>query len=182
MTFAAMAATLISGPDVSANELDPSQLAFQRLAERARTIANGDRENWEKVAYILNQELATPFAFLPNVAVLEVYAGRITRNPVPNVGSREDKAKIALLLGQWRTYVEIIRRHNKEGRITFDIYPCTDTCEGHKSGFEWAERDQITDYGGCQGASRSFVEGCYVQVTRKKGLVLPSASYINTKD
>ena len=42
----------------------------------------------------------------------------------------------------------------------FHGYPCTQDCSGHKAGYEWAERNGITDPGDCGGNSNSFIEGC----------------------
>ena len=38
-------------------------------------------------------------------------------------------------------------------------YGCTEDCEGHEAGFEWAKENEITD-GSCYGDSDSFNEGC----------------------
>ena len=38
-------------------------------------------------------------------------------------------------------------------------YGCTEDCEGHEAGFEWAKDNGITD-GSCYGDSDSFNEGC----------------------
>lgn len=48
---------------------------------------------------------------------------------------------------------------------TFDGYQCLGDCSGHKTGFEWAEQNQITDESFCSTSSNSFNEGCtsYVQ-------------------
>lgn len=43
---------------------------------------------------------------------------------------------------------------------TFGGNDCTDDCSGHKAGYEWAERNSITDDSDCGGRSNSFIEGC----------------------
>jgi hypothetical protein len=43
---------------------------------------------------------------------------------------------------------------------TFGGYECTEDCSGHKAGYEWAERNNITDASDCNGNSNSFNEGC----------------------
>lgn len=47
---------------------------------------------------------------------------------------------------------------------TFGGYDCTDDCSGHKAGYEWAERNDITDEYECVSNSVSFNEGCAVYV------------------
>jgi hypothetical protein len=42
----------------------------------------------------------------------------------------------------------------------FHGYPCTQDCSGHKAGYLWAERHDITDPDDCSGNSQSFIEGC----------------------
>ncbi len=37
---------------------------------------------------------------------------------------------------------------------------CTEGCEGHDAGFEWAKEHGVTDPSECGGDSQSFVEGC----------------------
>jgi hypothetical protein len=46
------------------------------------------------------------------------------------------------------------------GGQTFGGYDCSDDCSGHKAGFEWAERNDITDEYDCASKSVSFNEGC----------------------
>lgn len=43
---------------------------------------------------------------------------------------------------------------------SFRGYPCTVDCSGHEAGYEWAERNDITDPDDCGGNSNSFIEGC----------------------
>lgn len=47
---------------------------------------------------------------------------------------------------------------------TFGGNDCTDDCSGHKAGYEWAERNSITDESDCGGRSNSFIEGCRTYV------------------
>jgi endonuclease YncB( thermonuclease family) len=43
----------------------------------------------------------------------------------------------------------------------FHGYPClTLECSGHHAGYDWAEREGITDPEDCSGNSQSFIEGC----------------------
>lgn len=39
-------------------------------------------------------------------------------------------------------------------------YTCTKDCSGHKAGYEWAKKKNLTDPADCRGRSNSFVEGC----------------------
>ncbi|WP_245463875.1 hypothetical protein [Rhizobium sp. NXC24] len=43
---------------------------------------------------------------------------------------------------------------------TFGGNDCTEDCSGHKAGYEWAERNAVTDESDCGGNSTSFEEGC----------------------
>lgn len=43
---------------------------------------------------------------------------------------------------------------------TFEGYECTVDCSGHEAGYEWAERNGISDADDCSGNSNSFIEGC----------------------
>jgi hypothetical protein len=43
---------------------------------------------------------------------------------------------------------------------TFGGYDCTEDCSGHKAGYDWAQKKQISDSSDCSGNSESFVEGC----------------------
>jgi hypothetical protein len=49
---------------------------------------------------------------------------------------------------------------NLRAQETFNGYPCTVDCSGHEAGYEWAERNGITDASDCGGNSQSFIEGC----------------------
>lgn len=44
--------------------------------------------------------------------------------------------------------------------LTFNGYPCTVDCSGHRAGYEWADRNWITDPSECWNHSRSFEQGC----------------------
>lgn len=39
-------------------------------------------------------------------------------------------------------------------------YGCTVDCGGHEAGYDWAEREGVTDADDCAGKSWSFEEGC----------------------
>lgn len=46
----------------------------------------------------------------------------------------------------------------------FHGYYCTDDCSGHRAGYAWAQRNDITNTYDCTGRSQSFIEGCYAWV------------------
>lgn len=48
-------------------------------------------------------------------------------------------------------------------------YYCTDDCSGHQAGWEWAERNGVTDTYECSGRSQSFIEGCWAYVEETYG-------------
>ena len=48
----------------------------------------------------------------------------------------------------------------EENSDTFHGYECTQDCNGHEAGYEWAEEKGITDPDDCGGESQSFIEGC----------------------
>jgi hypothetical protein len=39
-------------------------------------------------------------------------------------------------------------------------YKCTQDCEGHKAGYDWAKENDIHEESDCIGRSKSFIEGC----------------------
>ena len=47
---------------------------------------------------------------------------------------------------------------------TFRGYNCTDDCSGHRAGYDWAQRNDITDEADCDTDSQSFSEGCQAYV------------------
>ena len=47
---------------------------------------------------------------------------------------------------------------------SFKGYDCTQDCSGHKAGYEWAQRKNISDAADCRGNSNSFIEGCLAAV------------------
>lgn len=53
----------------------------------------------------------------------------------------------------------------------FHGYTCTKDCSGHKAGYLWAMKKNISKYEDCGGKSQSFLEGCYAWV--KEHVVLP---------
>jgi len=52
---------------------------------------------------------------------------------------------------------------------TFNGYPCTVDCSGHKAGYEWAEEKGIEVEDDCSGNSNSFIEGCQSYVEEQEG-------------
>lgn len=57
----------------------------------------------------------------------------------------------------------------------FHGYPCTQDCSGHKAGYEWAKKKNITKRDYCGGNSNSFIEGCYAWVEDQAGAVSSEA-------
>ncbi|WP_246681379.1 hypothetical protein [Mesorhizobium sp. B2-3-14] len=51
---------------------------------------------------------------------------------------------------------------------TFDGYDCTSDCSGHQAGYDWAERNDISDADDCVGNSQSFNEGCQAYVEEQQ--------------
>lgn len=49
---------------------------------------------------------------------------------------------------------------NYAGDKTFGGYECTEDCGGHQAGYNWADRQGITNPEDCGGNSQSFIEGC----------------------
>lgn len=45
---------------------------------------------------------------------------------------------------------------------TPDVAPlaCTDQCQSHTDGYEWAQRSNLTDTAACAGYPAAFIEGC----------------------
>jgi len=48
-------------------------------------------------------------------------------------------------------------------------YYCTDDCSGHQAGWDWAERNGVTETHECGGRSQSFIEGCLAYVEETYG-------------
>lgn len=68
-----------------------------------------------------------------------------------------------------RRYVSIRVRDSVAfpGQLYFGQYSCTDNCEGHYAGFEWAQENRVSHIDDCGGSgSNSFSEGCmtYLQI------------------
>jgi hypothetical protein len=42
----------------------------------------------------------------------------------------------------------------------FGGYRCTEHCQTHSEGYQWARVNRIFKPGDCKGTSRSFIEGC----------------------
>ncbi|TIP06596.1 MAG: hypothetical protein E5X72_01685 [Mesorhizobium sp.] len=51
---------------------------------------------------------------------------------------------------------------------TFEGYDCTADCSGHQAGYDWAERNGISDAIDCDGNSQSFNEGCQAYVDEQR--------------
>jgi len=51
---------------------------------------------------------------------------------------------------------------------TFEGYDCTSDCSGHQAGYDWAERNGISDATDCDGNSQSFNEGCQAYVEEQQ--------------
>ena len=60
---------------------------------------------------------------------------------------------------------------------TFHGYACTDSCEGHQRGYDWADEKGITDPDDCPYMphnSLSFTEGCWAEAGKEGDLVSES--------
>ncbi len=64
------------------------------------------------------------------------------------------------IISPWLDQGSATSNRQTEGLKTFDGYPCTDDCSGHKAGYNWAREKNITDPDDCGGRSQSFIEGC----------------------
>jgi len=148
-------------------------VAMKERALRAKALANGDRKQWASVAFALIENAPGSFVYLPNGNVLNLYSAEQRRTSISAGATREERIASNRIVAQWALYLEIVLAHHKRGILTYDIYPCIDVCEAHRRGFEWAEKNSVREYHDCGGESRSFIEGCAVWVTRKKGFVLP---------
>jgi len=58
----------------------------------------------------------------------------------------------------------------------FRGYPCTVDCSGHDAGYEWAEKNEITEPADCGGNSSSFIEGCEAYAEEQQDRPRPQAS------
>ena len=146
--------------------------AYQSKAESLRSLATSNRKQWERVAFLFTENAPPPFLFLPNGAVLEMSTGQVRQSTLSAYSSSESTAKSAKAVAQRRTYLETLFYFHSRGILTYDAYPCSQTCEGHEQGFKWAEEKKVTEYAACNGGSQSFSEGCFVYVTRSKGNIL----------
>lgn len=54
-----------------------------------------------------------------------------------------------------------------DAQETFYGYDCIDDCSGHRAGYDWAQRNDITDESDCDGDSQSFNEGCQAYVAEQ---------------
>ena len=71
----------------------------------------------------------------------------------------EEIAEAQRLAREWLTAHLFLKTSGAQGQ-TFHGYECTVDCSGHEAGYEWAERNEITDPDDCDGKSQSFIEGC----------------------
>lgn len=148
---------------------------IHRLAEaKAKEVATMSPDRWPDLAYILNKNVAPPFFLLPDNRLLNIYSGVTKSSGVSPRKQRELADRSKQLQQQWGIYASLIFEHNKHGRIAYDIYACRVNCEGHEEGYKWAELEAVSSYPNCVGSSESFIEGCYVWVTRQKGHILPN--------
>jgi|GEM_PF-7096511 len=173
-----LAASLTFSQEVATSQCTRSAqptvcVAMKARADKARALANGDQEQWAKVAYHLIENARPPFVSLPNGDTLNIYSGEQRRTAGSHAESRGENEQTERLKMQWLLYVQKILEQHKRGVLTYDMYACTDVCEEHRRGFEWAEANTVREFRACEGDSRSFIEGCTVSVTRRKGLVLP---------
>lgn len=155
--------------DVCRGLLNPMTCqAFRNKAETAQSIATADRKKWEKIAFFLIENAPPPYQLLLNGSLLNIYDGKLKTAKVP-LKSKETYSQIVIT--QWRLYIDIIFQFNLKGILTFDVYPCNASCEGHTQGYDWAESNNIKQYKFCENEEKSFTEGCYVWVTRGRGLI-----------
>ncbi len=167
LTISVVIGQVLCGPAQAVNcKDDPNPMtcaAYQSKAETIQRLATSDRAKWEQVAILLTENGPTPYISLPDGTVLEMATGQIRRQP-----NTKPSPQAAKLVVHRRIYMDALFQSHARGILTYDMYPCVHTCEGHKEGFKWAESNQIKDYSSCSGHSQSFVEGCIVQVKRVK--------------
>lgn len=58
------------------------------------------------------------------------------------------------------TYREYDMQRDAGGVDEFRGFGCLDSCAGHVAGWQWAERNAISDPLDCDGESWAFIEGC----------------------
>ena len=51
-------------------------------------------------------------------------------------------------------------KENYEWYETYNWYDCTENCEWHEAGYEWAENNDIDNADDCDWNSNSFIEWC----------------------
>jgi hypothetical protein len=147
-------------------------IAYRLKASRVAEIANLGREQWAKVAYLYIENPLPPLTMLPDGMVLNIYSGALRIGPSGRSTDKDRKASTETVVATWRSYSNAIFEHNLRGQLTYDIYPCQSTCEGHEEGYKWAEKQDIREHQECQNNSKSFQEGCFVWVTRHQGRTL----------
>ncbi|MDP9142205.1 MAG: hypothetical protein M3O62_15630 [Pseudomonadota bacterium] len=42
----------------------------------------------------------------------------------------------------------------------YPLAACTDSCQSHTDGYEWAQRSNLSDDSACVGYPAAFIEGC----------------------
>ena len=74
----------------------------------------------------------------------------------------EDSGRREVALEKALARQELVRRRSALNEV-FDG-KCRDRCDGHVAGYEWAFRNEVTDFRSCRNQSRSFEEGCQAAV------------------
>lgn len=66
----------------------------------------------------------------------------------------------------------------------FHGYPCKTDCAGHKAGYAWAKKNNITDGNACSGNSVSFIQGCEAAAMEQfnPNAIAPAAGANNPAD
>lgn len=71
---------------------------------------------------------------------------------------------VVVLIG---VFVQLITGSSNP-QTEFHGYECTADCSGHQAGYDWAEKNSISDVDECVGRSQSFVEGCKAYVNENE--------------
>jgi len=162
-----------AGPG-TASCLDSSRpatcFALAEKAGKAQEFAKMGRDKWSSVAHLLIENPPPAWVHVHDGWLINTYRGAI--HP-PNKRRATPPIDVTAIAQDWSIYMETVYQHHLSGRLTYDIYACQFDCARHRSGFEWAEENDVTDYADCRNDDRSFMEGCYVRVTRALGMVLP---------
>lgn len=59
------------------------------------------------------------------------------------------------------------KKTKQDKGLTFHASNCTKNCGGHRAGWYWARKNNITTTSGCNGKSNSFNQGCKINVEQK---------------